>query len=219
MIGLLKNNFYAVIENIKLIFMLVLLLGVITFITGNANLINIFSLFSTPTISILTFLCLRKECSSKWNKYKLCMPVKKSDIVKSQYFSHILWSCIGVITVSIFLAITIAIHGNKYFYYGFRDAITLILGGGIISLLIGSISYPLYYVLDYEKTEAIAIISTVISLVFIIGISILINIFFGCGNVSDIQYYTSLFVILILTFIILLTSYKIAVSIYSKKEY
>ena len=73
--------------------------------------------------------------------------------------------------------------------------------------------------LDYEKTEAIAIISTVISLVFIIGISILINIFLGGGNVSDIQYYTSLFVILILTFIILLTSYKIAVSIYSKKEY
>lgn len=96
------------------------------------------------------------------------MPVKKSDIIKSQYFSHVLFSCIGIITVSIFLAITVAIHGNKYFYYGFRDAITLILGGGVISLLIGAISYPLYYVLDYEKTEAIAIISAVISIAFII---------------------------------------------------
>ena len=41
------------------------------------------------------------------------------------------------------------------FYYGFRDVLTLILGGGILAVFMGAIAYPLYYWWGEEKTEII----------------------------------------------------------------
>ena len=76
------------------------------------------------------------------------------------------------------MTITILIHGNQYFYYGFRDAFTLVLGGGILAIFIGSVFYPLYF-LGTEKTEITAILSVIISVAILVGISVLINIFLG----------------------------------------
>jgi hypothetical protein len=36
------------------------------------------------------------EFSSKWGKYKLTLPVKRIDIVKSLYINQLLWIMIGV---------------------------------------------------------------------------------------------------------------------------
>ena len=56
---------------------------------------------------------------------------------------HTIWSISGVVIVAVFMTLTVFIHGDQYFYYGFRDAITLVLGGGILAILIGAFSYPL----------------------------------------------------------------------------
>ena len=46
--GLLKNNFIGVIENLKLLFPLAIIFGIIVSITGNASLLSIYSLSITP---------------------------------------------------------------------------------------------------------------------------------------------------------------------------
>lgn len=216
--GLLKNNFMGVIENVKLLFPLAIIFGIIVSVTGNASLLNIYSLSITPILSILVVLCMRKETLSKWYKYKISLPVKRNDIVQSYYISHLCWCIGGMVIVTFFMLLTVFIHGNQYFYYGFRDAITLILGGGILAIFIGSFFYPLYYFLGVEKIEITAIISLIVSVTLIIGISLLINIFIG-GNVSDTTYYISLIVIAIITCLTFTFSYLLSAFIFRVKEF
>lgn len=117
------------------------------------------------------------------------------------------------------MIITVSIHGNQYFYYGFRDAVTLILGGGVIAIFIGAVFYPLYYYLEAGKIEIIAIISLIISIAIIAGISILINILVGDKGVSDITYYISLLVIVCITGLAYTGSCLLSCHIFQLKEY
>lgn len=110
------------------------------------------------------------------------------------------------------------IHGNQYFYYGFRDAVTLVLGGGILALFIGSLFYPLYYFLGAEKIEITAIISLIISVAIVGGISFLINILVG-RDVSDTTYYINLIVIIMITYISFVCSYLLSAFIFYTKEF
>ncbi len=217
--GLLKNNLYGVIENIKIVFAFITLLGMALLFTGEASLLNIFSLIVAPVVAVLTISCLRKESSSKWSKYKLTLPVKRKEIVKGQYISHFLISLAGMLTVALFILLTVLIHGNQYFYYGFRDAVTLILLGGILSILIGAIAYPLYYLWGAERTEIILVLSVVLSIAVIMGLSIFVNFFTGSGDVSDTVYYISLSAIMAITVLIFLLSYFLTCQIFKYKEY
>ena len=180
---------------------------------------NIFSLIVAPVVAVLTISCLRKESSSKWSKYKLTLPVKRKEIVKGQYISHFLISLAGMLTVALFILLTVLIHGNQYFYYGFRDAVTLILLGGILSILIGAIAYPLYYLWGAERTEIILVLSVVLSIAVIMGLSIFVNFFTGSGDVSDTVYYISLSAIMAITVLIFLLSYFLTCQIFKYKEY
>lgn len=216
--GLLKNNFMGVIENLKLLFPLTIIFGIIVSVTGNASLLSIYSLSIAPILSILVVLCMRKETLSKWYKYKLSLPVKRNDIVQSYYISHLCWCIGGMAIVTFFMLLTVIVHGNQYFYYGFRDAITLILGGGILAIFIGSLFYPLYYFFGVEKIEMTAIISLVISVAVIVGISLLINIFIG-GDVSDTTYYISLAAISMITCITFVCSYLLSTFIFKTNVY
>lgn len=217
--GLLKNNLYGVIENIKIVFAFITLLGMALLFTGEASLLNIFSLIVAPVVAVLTISCLRKESSSKWSKYKPTLPVKRKEIVKGQYISHFLISLAGMLTVALFILLTVLIHGNQYFYYGFRDAVTLILLGGILSILIGAIAYPLYYLWGAERTEIILVLSVVLSIAVIMGLSIFVNFFTGSGDVSDTVYYISLSAIMAITVLIFLLSYFLTCQIFKYKEY
>lgn len=54
--GLLKNNFIGVIENLKLLFPLAIIFGIIVSITGNASLLSIYSLSITPILLLLVLI-------------------------------------------------------------------------------------------------------------------------------------------------------------------
>lgn len=217
--GLLKNNFYGMIENIKIAFVFVLVFGIVLLVSGSAAMLNAFCLISTPIMAVLAMSCLRKESSSKWEKYKLTLPVKRNDIVKSQYISHSILSIGGTVFVALFLSCTVLIHGNQYFYYGLRDAITLIIGGGILAVLIGAIAYPLYYLLGAGKTEVISVLSVIGAISIVLGLSIIINMISGDGAVSNTRYYTCLILILVFAIVLFAVSYTLSSSIFKKKEY
>ena len=208
--GLLKNNFYGVIENLKIALAFVMLVGVLLLITGEATLLSAFSLIAPPIIALLMVSCVRKESASKWEKYKLTLPVRRKAIIESQYISHTIWSISGVVIVAVFMTLTVFIHGDQYFYYGFRDAITLVLGGAF--------SYPLYYLWGAEKTEVILIISVIGSIGIVFALTMLVNTF-SDGNVSDTLYYISLLVVTAITIITFIFSCVLTKQIFQHCEY
>lgn len=217
--GLLKNNFYGVAGNMKVLFTAIIIVGSIFEVIGDAAMVSIFAFIPAPIMALLAISCLRKESASKWGKYKITLPVKRKDIVKSQYVSHAIAGAIGVLVVAVFMGIAVIIHGNVYFYYGFRDAITLILSGGILAFFIGAIAYPLYYLWGDDKTEIIMVLAVLGAIAIVLGLSLLINIVAGEGGVSDTKYYLSLLIIVVIAAVAYLGSFALADSIFEKVEW
>lgn len=88
--GLLKNNFYGVIENLKIALAFVMLVGVLLLITGEATLLSAFSLIAPPIIALLMVSCVRKESASKWENINSLSrldekPLLKVNILVIQY--------------------------------------------------------------------------------------------------------------------------------------
>ncbi len=217
--GLLKNNFYGITDSLKVVALLLIILGAVLALLGDASMVGIFPFMPAPLLAVLSLSCLRRESASRWCRYKLTLPVRRSDIVKSQYISHALCSASGAVAAAIFLAVTVAIHGNIYFYYGFRDALTLIMGGLILSLLMGAAAYPLCYIWGAERMEIILIIALTAAIAVVFGLSLLLNVMLGDAIVSDILYYISLLAITVVTAAVYIGSCFAAAAIYERKEY
>lgn len=217
--GLLRNNFIGVLENMKVIFPIVIILGIILVAIGNPSMLPIFSIAVTPIFSIVVVLCLSKEAHSKWYKYKLSLPVTRKNIIQSYYICHLFWCAAGMTVVTVFMALTVLFHGNQYFYYGFRDAITLILVGAVLAILIGSAFYPLYCLLGAARAEVIAVISVILSILIVAGLTAIVNALTGDNGVSNTTYYISLFAIVIITSIIFIASYALSTALFKNKDY
>lgn len=219
MTGLLKNNFYGALGNIRLFLAFDAALYAALLISGSVSLMNILTVVTAPVLALLAVSCLRKESGSKWDKYKITLPVTRKAIVTSHYICHLAWTLLGMIGTILLMALTVLIHGNLYFAYGIRDALTLVLCGGITALLIGAISYPLLYFWGAERTEAVIAISIVASIGILLSLTWLINLFFGNGTLSDSEYYFSTAATAAISGILYIASYFLSVAILNKKEY
>ena len=216
--GLLKHSFYGIKDGVKIVLIFLFILGVILLITGNAIVLNLFSWLSAPIFALLAYSSLRKGSASKWQKYQLTLPVKRSELIKAQYISHLYCSLCGMLLVVFFMALAVLLHGNQYFYYGLRDAITLVFGGGMIAMLIGVIAYPLYYLWGAERNEIILVLSVVGAIGIVLALSLVINWVIG-DDVSNLKYYISLFFMLSITALAFGLSYFLSCQIFRHKEY
>lgn len=195
--GLLKSCFFGIKGNLRVIGAAAVLLGGICLIMGDPSAVSIFPFLPAPVLGAAAVACLRRESASRWSRYKITLPVRRRDIVKSQYITH----------------------GNIYFYYGFRDVLTLILGGGILALFMGAIAYPLYYWWGEEKTEIIIALAILGAVAVILALSMGINFLTGEGGVTDTQYYISLAVILLIAGAAYAGSCFLSARIYEKTEW
>lgn len=216
---LLKSCFYGIKGNLRVIAAIVLILGGICLIIGEPSTVSLFPFLPAPVLAAAAIACLRRESASRWSRYKITMPVRRKDIVKSQYFTHCICALAGMVCAGVFLILVLAVHGNIYFYYGFRDMITLILGGGILALFMGAIAYPLYYLWGEEKTEIIIALSALGAVAAVLLLSMLINFIAGEGPVSDLEYYVSLVIILTIGAASYTGSCYLSVLIYERTEW
>ena len=216
--GLMRSIFYETLDSIKISVLLLLIIGAVLLATGNESLLLAFSVAVPPVWSALMFSSLRKEDMSRWGKYKLTFPVKRREIVQSQYIAHVAGSLFGVLVSTVFMGGTVLIHGNRYFYYGFRDAVTLIAGGAMIALMMGAISYPLYYLWGSERAELILAVGILGSAGVILALTGLAN-YLSDGPVTDAEYYMNLIVDMVITSVMYGASYILSIRLFQKKEY
>ncbi len=216
--GLIKNNLYGAIGNIRLFLLIDIVLILFLLATGNEALLYIVALSTTPFLSMLATTCLVKEESSKWYKHKLSFPITRRAIINSQFIHHCFWIMVGVIIVITAIDLTILIHGNLYFCYNFRDAVTVVASGFIVALLIGAFVYPMLYLLGTDRAVVILALSVILSVGFVFWISTVINSFVE-PPMTNAQFYMSLSIEIIGAFIIYALSYFLTTTIFSKKEY
>ncbi len=216
--GLLKNQFYGALGSAVILLLFFLAIGVGLVISGNSLLLNIYVVVSSAAFAFNAVSGFRKEASSKWNKYELSIPVTRNQIVKSRFVSHAIWVFSGIILSALFVLITLAVHGNMYFYYPVRDPLMLFSCGMGIALLMGSIFYPLIYFLGTDKNEIIMIISLLGSVGATMGIFWLLNAANDFQRLSDSEFYLVVAVYLAIVLITYMLSYFFTTFIYQKKE-
>ncbi len=216
--GLLKNNFYATLSNVKAFALVMLLLGVFIVAMDNKipSLIIGYMLLGMIGFSFHSIASLRKECAGKWSRYKLTAPVKRSAIVQSYFWSMLLWLIVGMVFAGIGVALSIVLHGFPFDRN--TDVLMLFVVGAAISLFMGAIFFPLFYLGGEERNEVFLVVSVLCGIGLVMGLTTFINTLFP-SPMTTTQVILGGIIILVSALLIFAFSCPLTVCIYYKREY
>lgn len=214
--GLLKNNYYAMLPNTKVLLIVVSFLLVLNIGLKNQILMISYVLLCMIGFPLNSVTSLQKESVTKWNKYKLTMPVTRAAIVRSYYVSLLLCLSIGIVFAGVGIVPAIMLHGFPFDKN--IDIFMLLVAGASSSLFMGAIFLPLFYSGGEERGEMFLVISVLCGIGIVIGIIVCINILVP-PPVTTIQLILSGIGMLVSALIIFAVSYPLTVAVYHKKEY
>lgn len=216
--GLLKNNFYASRSNIRFFSWAMLVFGVFVVAMDNKiiSLLMGYSIISMVGFTIAAIAGMRKEHASKWGKYKLTVPVRRRDIVKSYYLNQMIWLMAGVVLAGVCIGLSLWIHGTPFD----RDVdIALLFTLGIcVSLLTSAVFFPLSYVGGEDKNEAVLIISLVCGAGMFMGLVSLVNWIFGRNQTVE-EVLMGIGIMLCCALAVFVLSFPVTVGIFKRKEF
>lgn len=216
--GLLKNNFYATLANVKTFSIFMILLGAFVVVMDNKipSLIIGYTLLCMIGFSLSSITSLRKENATKWSKYKLTIPVKRTSIIQSYFMSLLLWLIVGMVFAGIGVALSIMLHGFPFDRN--TDIFMLFVVGIGISLFMGTIFFPLFYLGGEERNEVFLVISLLCGIGLVMGLTALINTLFPT-RMTTIQIILGGVIILASASLAFVLSCPLTAYIYYKKEY
>ena len=198
--GLFKSNFLAVWTNAKIFLLFMFAMGIAVIIIPDQTWQMYFIIIGIVGLAVNA---IGNEFSSKWGKYKLTLPVKRIDIVKSLYINQLLWIMIGVLFVGIIIALSYLLHGITFEQF---EGISGVLVVGIsISLSMGAIFIPMVYLAGEDKT----IVFLIISLLSAVGIAAML---FNIPSFGQ-------FILISGSILLFILSFPLTVRIFKKKEY
>lgn len=216
--GLLKNNFYMALPNVKVFSIVMVLLGIFVVIMDNKipSLIIGYMLLGMIGFPFSSIASLRKESNTRWGKYKLTAPVRRSAIVRSYFFSLLLWLLVGMVFAGISVALSVLLHG--YPFDRETDIFMLFVVGIGISLFMGAIFFPLFYLGGEERNEAFLVISLLCGIGIVAGLTSLINMLFP-AKMNTVQIILGGVIILASAVAVFLFSCPLASGGYRRKDY
>ena len=166
--------------------------------------------------SLISIASLRKESATKWSKYKLTTPVKRSAIVQSYFLSFLLWLIVGMVFAGIGVALSIMLHGFPFDKD--TDVFMLFVIGIGISLFMGGIFFPLFFVGGEERNEVFLVISLLCGIGFVMGLATLINTLFP-APMTTMQIILGGAIIFACALLIFIISCPVTAYVYLKREY
>lgn len=194
-----------------------LLFGIPVAAVGNRvpSLLIQYLLINTCGFSTIAFFGMGKENASTWGKYKLTLPVERTDIIKSYYINHMIWLLIGLLFAAVYIALSVLLHGAPFD----KDTdilmlFTLGIGGG---LLMGAIFFPLYHLAGEGKHEAVISISMLCAFIIFFGLGGLLSYLFA--PMSTLQLVAAAISLIVIAVCAFALSFPLTVSLFKRKEY
>ncbi len=214
----MRNNFYATLANEKIFSVIMLVLGIFVVAMDNKipTLLMGYMMLCMVGFSVNAIASLRKESMSKWFKYKLTVPVRRKDIVKSYFISQLVWLVVGVSFASIFMCLSILIHG--YPFSSNTDILMLFTSGISVNLLMCAIFFPLFYLWGEERNEVNLIISLLCAIGIVIGLVSFIN-WVWAPKLTSLQILLGASLLLIVSMVSFIMSCPLTSGIFANKEY
>ena len=212
--GLLKNNLYATIPNAKVFSISMFLLGVFVVAVTSQQLLIYYVMIGIIGFSANAMMVVKSEFALKWGKYKLTLPVKRADIVKSYFINQIIWLFAGTLFAGIAMCLSWLLHGCLFDQP--IDILTLFALGVSMSLLMGAMFYPLFCLSGTERGDVFLIITFLCALGIDLVLVTVINELLESGTATILLGVAVLLVCSMLAFSI---SYPVTVGIFKRKEY
>lgn len=201
--GLFRNNFFAVWINAKVFLIFMLLFAIVVTIIPAQTLQMYFIMIGIVGFSVIAATAIGNEFSLKWGKYKLTLPVKRTDIVRSLFLNQIFWIIVGTLFTGIASGLSYMIHG--FSFDQFSGIFRLFILGISISFFMGAIFIPLIYLTGEDKI----VVFLVISLLCAVGIAAMLFNIPLFGNV----------IIITCALLLFIVSYPLTISIFKRKEF
>lgn len=176
--GLLINNLYAALPNMKVFSGIMLLLGVFVAAMDNRvpSLVIGYTLLAVIGFSFTAIASVRAEETSQWSRYKLTAPIQRADIVKSYFVSQFLWMSLGVVFAGAGVGASVLLHGFPFDRN--TDVFLLLVVGCGVSLFMGAVFFPLHCCAGAERTEAFLVVGLLCGVGIVMGMTSLINLLF-----------------------------------------
>lgn len=212
--GLLRNNFFAVCANAKAFSVFMLLLGIFVVAVRSQSALIGYAMIGMVGFSVNAVTVVKNEFSSKWAKYKLTMPVKRADIIKSLFLNQLIWLLIGTLFVAIGMSLSWLFHGCPFDRS--IDALSMFALGISISLFMGAAFFPLFYLGGEERNEVFLVIALLCAIGIDFVIISVLNDLLGPGMGTVLF---GLAVLLICSLSAFALSYLVTVGIFKRKEY
>ena len=212
--GLMKNKFYAVLANAKVFSIFMIILGIFVAAVISQSLLIGYVMTGMVGFSLNAAAVAKNEYVSKWGKYKLTLPVRRADIIKSMYLNHSFWLLIGAAFSGTVTGISWFLHGCPFDIP--MDILTMFVLGISISLFMGAIFFPLFYLGGAERNEVFLIISLLCAIGIDLVIVTVVNDLTEPGITSIL---TGLVVLSASSLLAFVLSYPLTLSIFKRKEY
>lgn len=201
--GLVKNNIMAVWVNAKIFLIFMFIMGIAIVIVPDPTWQMYFIIIGIVGLSINAATVIGNEFSSKWGKYKLTLPVKRTDIIKSLFLNQLLWMMVGVFFAGIVIVLSYMLH--KFPVEQFAGILGVFVLGISISLLMGAIFIPTIYLAGEDKI----IVFLSISLLCSVGIAAML---FNVPLAGQI-------ILIACSLLLFILSYPLTTFIFKNKEY
>lgn len=205
--GVLLKDFYIAKSNILVTIVSLIVLGFgLSFLLETSALLVLAPVVSTTAV----FISITSDAGSKWNKNVITMPVSRSQIIGEKFIFYILLALLGLIIVLIPCEV-LTFFGTDITLYA------LCLYGSIgisVTLLAGGISLPCAYIFDPEKSQIVFMMSFMASTGIIVALVLLINLLIPVKENILLAFH----IVLVISVIWFLISYKIAVKVYEKRD-
>lgn len=212
--GLLKNNFFIVWANAKVFSIFMLIIGIFIIAVRDQSFQIGYAMIGIVGFSVNAIAVVKNEFISKWGKYKLTLPVKRSDIVKSYFINQVIWLLAGILLVGIETGLSWLLHGCPFDQP--IDTLSLVALGISISLFMGAMFFPFFYLGGAEKSD----VFLVITLLCAFGIDwVIVNVTNELLEPGIFNIILGASVLIICSLLAFCISYPLTVSIYKKKEY
>lgn len=213
--GLLKNNLYATLANAKLFSGFMILFGFFAIAVISQSLQIGYALTGMIGFSVNAVIVIKNEFASKWGKYKLTLPVKRADIVKSLFLNQLIWLAAGTLLAGIEMCLSCLLHGCPFDQP--VDIFSMFTLGISMSLFMGAIFFPLFFIGGEERGEAFWIISLLCAFgIDFAVISIINDLLEPTGTVSIVFGGLILVLCSVLAFAL---SYPLTAGIFKQREY
>lgn len=201
--GLFRNNFFTVWINAKVFLIFLFLMGIVVTVIPAQTLQMYFVMIGIVGFSVIAATAIGNEFSLKWGKYKLTLPVKRSDIVRSLFLNQIFWIIVGTLFTGIAVCLSYMIHG--FSFDQFSGIFSLFILAVSISFFMGAIFIPMIYLTGEDKI----VVFLIISLFCAVGIAAMLFNIPLFGNAIIITCALMLFAV----------SYPLTISIFKRKEF